>query len=160
VFAAPDQGTRYATELWDRVLTTGTSDVVRLSGRIDDLPAAYAAAAAAVSAAVQPEGLQRTLLEAQAMGRPVIASDLGAGPEVVLAPPAVTADRSTGVRFAAGDAEALAAALAGLFSMPVAEREAMGARGRAWVRSHFDPRTREARLLALYAAVSADRPAA
>ena len=86
VFAAEDQGTRYAAELWDQVLATGTSDVIRMAGPIDDLPAAYAAATVAVSAAVQPEGLQRALLEAQAMARPVIVSDLGAGPEVGAGP--------------------------------------------------------------------------
>ena len=48
------------------------------------MPAAYAAASVVVSAAVQPEGLQRAILEAQAMGRPVIVSDLGAGADVVL----------------------------------------------------------------------------
>ena len=89
VFAAEDQGTRYAGEIWDRVLATGSNDIIRMTGPLDDLPAAYAAATVAVSAAVQPEGLQRALLEAQAMERPVIVSDLGAGPDVVLAPPAV-----------------------------------------------------------------------
>ena len=71
-----------------------------------------------VSAATQPEGLQRTILEAQAMARPVVVSDLGAGPDVVLAPPAVPEDRMTGLRFSAGDDAALAAALIRLFSMP------------------------------------------
>jgi glycosyltransferase involved in cell wall biosynthesis len=41
------------------------------------MPAAYAAATVVVSAAVQPEGLQRAILEAQAMARPVVVSDLG-----------------------------------------------------------------------------------
>lgn len=155
VFATEDHGTHYAAELWDRVLATGANDVVRIAGGIDDLPAAYAAAAAVVSAAIEPEGLQRALLEAQAMGRPVIASDLGAGPEVILAAPAVASDRITGMRFPAGDAAALAAAILRLFSMPETEQQAMGARGGAWVRSHFDPRTGAALTLELYADVMA-----
>ena len=118
VFAAEDQGTRYAGELWDQVLASEIADVVRISGPIDDLPAAYGAASVVVSAAVQPEGLQRALLEAQAMARPVIVSELGAGADVVLAPPAVPHDRMTGLRFAAGDDAALAAALIRLFSLP------------------------------------------
>ena len=73
-----------------------------MTGPVDDLPAAYAAASVVVSAATQDEGLQRTILEAQAMARPVIVSDLGAGPEVVLAPPSVSEDRMTGLRFSAG----------------------------------------------------------
>ena len=87
VFATEDHGTRYAGELWDLVHSTDTSDIVRIAGPIDDLPAAYAAATVVVSAAVQPEGLQRGLLEAQAMARPVIVSDLGAWSDVVLAQP-------------------------------------------------------------------------
>src|SRR5204863_3909819 len=76
VFAGEDQGrTRYTGELWDLIGSTGVTDVVRLVGEVDDMPAAYAAATVVVSAAVQPEGLQRAILEAQAMARPVAVSD-------------------------------------------------------------------------------------
>ncbi len=91
--------------------------MVRLIGPVDDLPASYAVASVVVSAAVQQEGLQRAILEGQAMERPVIASDLGAGPDVVLAPPAVSEERMTGLRFSAGDDAALAAGLVRLFAM-------------------------------------------
>ena len=160
VFAAEDRGTRYAAELWDGVLAAGANDIVRITGPIDNLPAAYAAATVVVSAAIQPEGLQRALLEAQAMGCPVIASDLGAGPEVVLAPPAVAADRMTGMRVAAGDATALATALLRLFSMPEAERRSIGSRGRAWVCGHFDAQTATALTLKLYAEVAVGKKVA
>ena len=119
VFVGEDRGrTRYTGELWDLVLSTGTMDVIRMAAPVADMPAAYAAATVVVSAAVQPEGLQRAILEAQAMARPVIVSDLGAGPDVVLTPPAVPESRITGLRFPAGDDAALAAALLRLFSMP------------------------------------------
>ncbi len=118
VFAGEDQGrTRYTGELWDLVSNTGTNDVVRLAGAVDDMPAAYAAATVVVSASIQIEGLQRAILEAQAMARPVVVSDLAAGAEVVLAPPAVAEDRMTGLRVPAGDEAALAAALIRLFSL-------------------------------------------
>ena len=154
VFAGEDQGrTRYTGELWDLVSATG-ADVVRLVGPVDDMPAAYAAATVVVSAAVQPEGLQRAILEAQAMARPVVVSDLAAGPEVVLAPPAVTDDRMTGLRVPAGDEQALAAALIRLFSLSDAGRAAIGARGRAWIGEHFDAASIERATLALYAEVT------
>ena len=80
VFVGEDRGrTRYTGELWDLVLTTGTMDVIRMAAPVADMPAAYAAASVVVSAAIQPEGVQRAILEAQAMARPVIVSDLGAG---------------------------------------------------------------------------------
>lgn len=129
---------RYAGELWDQVLATDTADVVRLIGPVDDMPAAYMASMAVVSAATQEEGLQHTILEAQAMERPVIVSDLGAGPEIVLSPPSVPEDRMTGLRFAAGDDQALAATLIRLFSMPESWRRGIGQRGREWVAGHFN----------------------
>ena len=138
VFVGEDRGhTRYTGELWDLVLSTDTVDVIRMAAPVADMPAAYAAAGAVVSAAVQPEGLQRAILEAQAMARPVIVSDLGAGPDIVLTPPAVPEGRITGLRFPAGDHAALAATLLRLFSLPDAARRAMGARGREWVLEHF-----------------------
>jgi glycosyltransferase involved in cell wall biosynthesis len=161
VFVGEDRGrTHYTGELWDLVLTTGTMDLVRMAP-IADIPAAYAAAAAVVSAAVQPEGLQRAILEAQAMARPVIVSDLAAGPEVVLTPPAVPESRITGLRFPASDDAALAATLLRLFSMPEPTRRAMGVRGREWVLGHFDGPTVAAQTLRLYAqAVSGQTRAA
>src|SRR3546814_20048828 len=48
------------------------------------MPAAYKLSDLVVSAAIEPEGFGRVIVEAQAMGRPVIASDVGAPPETVL----------------------------------------------------------------------------
>ncbi len=112
---------------------------MRLIGPVDDMPAAYAVSSVVVSAAIQAEGLQRAILEAQAMERPVIVSDLGAGPDVVLSPPMVSEDRMTGLRFSAGDDAALAAALVRLFSMPAEQQRAIGQRGRDWVTGAFQP---------------------
>ena len=151
VFVGEDRGrTHYTGELWDLVLSTGTMDVVRMAAPVTDMPAAYAAAAVVVSAAVQPEGLQRAILEAQAMARPVVVSDLGAGPDVVLTPPAVPENRITGLRFHAGDDAALAATLLRLFSMPEPTRRAMGARGRDWVLDHFNAATVAEQTLRVY----------
>jgi glycosyltransferase involved in cell wall biosynthesis len=145
--------TRYAGELWDLVLATQTADVVRMVAPAADRPAVYAAASVTVSAATQPEGTQRALLEAQAMACPVLVSDLGAGPEVVLAPPAVPEERMTGLRFSSGDEAALAAGLIRLFSMPDQARRAIGMRGRNWVMAHFTPSLVAERTLRLYADV-------
>jgi glycosyltransferase involved in cell wall biosynthesis len=160
VFAGEDQGRSrsYTGELWDLVSATGTNDVVRLAGAVDDMPAAYAAATVVVSAAIQLEGLQRAILEAQAMGRPVVVSDLAASPEMVLAPPTVTEDRMTGLRVPAGDEAALAAALIRLFSLSDAARSGIGARGRAWVAAQFDPPSVTRATLGVYAEVARARP--
>jgi glycosyltransferase involved in cell wall biosynthesis len=158
VFAGEDQGrTRYTGELWDLVLSTGTADIVRMAGPTDDMPAAYAAADVVVSAAVQPEGLQRSILESLAMARPVLVSDLAAGTDVVLTPPTVSEDRMTGLRFAAGDADDLAFALMRLFAMPEPVRAAIGRRGREWVLARCNRSRVAEEMLAAYAAVLAPR---
>ena len=155
VFIGEDLGrSRYVGELWDLMQATGTSDVVRTAGPADDLPAAYAAATVVVSAATQPEGLQRAILEAQAMARPVIISEAGSGADAVLAPPAVAEDRMSGLRIATDDPAELAAALVRLLSLPESARRAMGARGRAWVTDRFAAAGAADSLLRLYAEVA------
>src|SRR6202035_1143493 len=125
VFVGKDLGrSSYSGELWDLVLATQTSDVIRIAGPPDDLPAAYSASIAVVAAATHLQGSQRSLLEGMAMARPVIVSDLAAGPEIVLAPPAVAEDRMTGLRFPSGDDGELAGALVSLLSAPENARRA------------------------------------
>ncbi len=160
VFVGEDRGhTNYTGELWDLVLATGTMDVIRMAAPVHDMPAAYCAAAAVVSAAIQPEGVQRSMLEAQAMARPVVTSDLGAGPDVVLTAPAVPESRITGLRFHSGDDRGLAAALMQLFSMPDMAVQAIGQRGRDWVLGHFDPAIGAGQMLRLYGEIAGRPPA-
>jgi len=159
VFVGEDRGrTRYTGELWDLVLATGTMDVIRMAAPIADMPAAYTVASVVVSAAVQPEGVQRAILEAQAMARPVIVSDLAAGPDVVLTAPAVPESRIAGFRFQTGDDASLAAALLRLFSMPEQNRATIARRGREWVVDHFNPEIVAEQTLRLYGEI-ARRPA-
>ena len=151
VFVGEDRGrTRYTGELWDLVLSTGTMDVIRMAAPVADMPAAFAAASVIVSAAIQPEGVQRAILEGQAMARPVIVSDLGAGADVVLTAPAVPESRIAGFRFQSGDDAALAAALLRLFSMPEPNRATIGRRGRDWVLGHFNTAIVTEQTLRLY----------
>jgi glycosyltransferase involved in cell wall biosynthesis len=158
VFAGEYQGrSHYTGEIWDLVLATDTADVIRLAGRLTDMPAAFAAATVVVSAATQPEGLQRTILEALSMGKPVVVSDLAAGPDVVLSPPVVPEDRMTGLRFASGDDAGLAAGLIRLFAMPESARRAIGMRGRDWVVAQFNSSAVTAQTLALYSEIARTR---
>ncbi len=152
VFVGEDQAaTHYTGELWDLVLATGTTACIRMAAPVPDMPAAYAVAHVVVSAAIQPEGVQRAVLEAQAMAKPVIVSDLAAGTDVVLTAPTVPEGRVAGLRVPAGDDVALAGALIRLFAMPPELREAMGARGRAWVLDHFNGATVAEQVLTVYA---------
>jgi len=152
VFVGEDDGrSSYSGELWYLVLATRTSDVIRIVGQPDDVPAAYRAAIAVVSPAIQLGGSQRAMLEAMAMERPVIASDLAAGSDIVLAPPTVAEDRMTGLSFRSGDDGELAAALIRLLSAPESTRLAVGRRGRERAIAKFATQDSAAQMLAIYA---------
>ncbi len=158
VLIGEDQGrSHYSGELWDMVLATDTSDVIRIAGPPGDVPAAYCAAIAVVSAAIQLDGQQRSMLEAMAMARPVIASALAAGPETVLAPPAVAEDRMTGYRFPSGNDAELATALIRLLSAPESARLAIGRRAREYVAAQFAGPAAATRMLAIYAELARHR---
>lgn len=159
IFVGEDHGrSGYAGELWDLVLATGTSDVIRLAGPQDDLPAAYDAATAVLSPVIQLEGSQRSLLEAMAMARPVIASDLAAGPDTVMAPPAVAEDRMTGFTFRSGDDRELAATLIRVLSAPESIRVAVGRRGRDRALARIAAEDAATQMLTLYLELAQNRP--
>jgi glycosyltransferase involved in cell wall biosynthesis len=88
------------------------------------MPAALLAADVVVHASTAPEGFGRTVVEAQMMGRPVVATDLG-GPRETVEPGV------TGWLVPAGDAAALAARLAAVLALPDAERARIGGAARA-----------------------------
>jgi glycosyltransferase involved in cell wall biosynthesis len=159
VFVGEDPGrSSYAGELWDLVVETQTSDVIRIVGPPDDVPAAYSVATAIVSPAIQLEGSERSVLEAMAMARPVITSDLCAGSATELAPPGVAEDRMTGLTFKSGDDRELAAALIRLLSAPDSVRLAAGRRGRERVVAQFASDEGATQMLALYGELAHLRP--
>ncbi len=125
VLAGSDQGRRHYTARLIRLADQlGVADRLRLVGDCDDMPAALSLADVVVHASIQPEAFGRVVIEAQAMARPVIASDLGGPVETV-------EHGVTGWRVPPGDADALAAAIEAALEMPAEERAALGRRARA-----------------------------
>ena len=98
------------------------------------MPAAYMLADVVVSASTDPEGFGRVIVEAQAMGRPVVATDHGGARETIV--PGVT-----GWLVPPRDPAALAAAIGEALSLGAGERDALARRASAHVAAHF---TREA----------------
>lgn len=149
-----DQGrTRYREEIEKRARRAGIADIVQLVGHCRDMPAAYMHADVVVSASVEPEAFGRVAAEAQAMGRPVIATDLGAARETVI-------DGETGWLVPPGDPDALAAVLAKAIAMSTAAREAMAARATAHIHAKFTRDRMCAETLAVYRELLAGAPAA
>ncbi len=85
VLAGDAQGREaYRTELEQLIAASGLAGRVKLVGHCDDMPAAFAIAQVAVIASTSAETFGRTSIEAQAMGCPVIVSDIGAAPETII----------------------------------------------------------------------------
>jgi glycosyltransferase involved in cell wall biosynthesis len=143
----------YVREIDQQVARLGLGDVVTRAGHCTDMPAAFLAASVVTVPSTEPEAFGRSAVEAQAMGAPVVVSDLGAVPETVLAPPQVPAAQRTGWHVKAGDAKALADALQEALSLGASARDAMARRARAHVEAHFSLDRMIGETLDLYAAM-------
>jgi glycosyltransferase involved in cell wall biosynthesis len=127
VFVGSDQGRhRYGRDRERQAARLGIADQLRLVGQCDDMPAALALADVVVHASTQPEAFGRVVIEAQAMGRPVVASDLGGPVETVR-------HGETGWRVTPNDPVALASAIGVALDLDPVERAALGERARASV---------------------------
>jgi glycosyltransferase involved in cell wall biosynthesis len=104
----------------------GLGEQVRRVGPCDDMPAAYAAADLVLAPSLAPESFGRTIVEAGAMGVPVIAAAFGGPAETV-------SDGETGWLAAPGDTLAWRAALARFLAFDEEARAAMGRAARARV---------------------------
>ena len=125
-------GGRMTQRLRTRIGELGLADVVRMPGYEADMPAAYLAAAVTAIPSTRPETFGRVAMEAAAMGCPVIASNIGALPEVLglagdddtmLARSSPASNRqATGVHrlVPPGDVAALAEELGSALAMPPA----------------------------------------
>lgn len=138
VLAGDPQGRdAYVKELDALIAARKLAGAVRRVGHCTDMPAAFLAASVVTVPSTEPEAFGRSAVEAQAMGTPVVVSDLGAVPETVLSPPAVQPHERTGWRVPPGDAEALADALGSALALGASARIALGQRARAHVEAHF-----------------------
>jgi glycosyltransferase involved in cell wall biosynthesis len=128
-------------------------DLVYRVGHCTDMPAAFMAAAVVAVPSTEPEAFGRTATEAQALGTPVVVTDLGAVPETVLAPPDVAAAARTGWRIPPNDPEALAEALSAALNLGATARDAMAHRSRQHVERHFSLESMVGATLRLYVAL-------
>jgi glycosyltransferase involved in cell wall biosynthesis len=117
-------------ELEELIIKLGLNEQVRFAGFCDDMPAAYLLADVVVTAALKPEAFSRVAVEAQAMGRPLVAAAHGGARE------AVTPD-VTGLLFEPGNSESLAKTLRQALKMPLTKRTALGRAARRHVMQHY-----------------------
>ena len=120
----------YAQSLIAHAQGLGIADRLRLVGHVEDMPAAMMLADIVVNASTQPEAFGRTIVEAQAMARLVIASDHGGARETIV-------DGETGYLFPPGDAAALAVCIDHALDFSYDRRIAWGQHARAMVSQQY-----------------------
>jgi len=135
--------------VWIVIGEEDSSLPAKLPGRVlwvqgcDDLAAAMKLASVVVCTPDLPVAACDSALEAQAMGRPVIVSDTGAGRG------SLDPDRS-GWLVPAGNGAALAKAVTAALALDESQRAHMGLAGRAFVQGHFSLERTHAALLSVY----------
>lgn len=131
VLIGSDQGrSEYRAELENLIREKHMEGRVRIVDHCNDMPSAYMLSTVVVSASTDPEGFGRVPVEAQAMGRPIIATDHGGARETILR-------GETGWLVPPGDADALAAALREALSLQPQQRAILATHAMAHVAENF-----------------------
>lgn len=133
----------YVAELRAAIAAAGLEAVTRIPGHCADMPAAFMAADLIVAPSIEPEAFGRVAVEAQAMGKPLVASRLGAQTETVR-------DGETGFLFEPGNADELSTAMARALALTPVQRAAMAEIQRAHVLRQYTVDAMCAATLAVY----------
>ncbi len=143
VLVGPEQRRGFRRELEAAIEKHGVGGLFRIAEDCRDMPAAYMLADVVVSASSGPEGFGRVIVEAQAMGRPAVATDHGGARETII--PGVT-----GWLAPARDPAALAAAIGEALSLSPRQRALLARNAMAHVAGHFTREAMCARTIAVY----------
>lgn len=112
-----------------KIVSLGLAGKVRIIGNVKDMPAMYSLADVVVSSSIRPEAFGRVAVEAQAMGRLVVATDHGGARETVV-------DGKTGW-LVAREPEAMATALQKAITLNARTRAGMNKAAIKHVKENF-----------------------
>ena len=139
-----DQGrTQYSEELHDMIEQYGMEDRYTFIRHVSDVPAAMLVSDVVLSTSIEPEAFGRIAIEGQAMGRIVVASDIGGSKETVI-------DGVTGKLFKSGDADDLAAAIKWALSLSKEDKDKIGANAIKNVKEHFTKQIMCDKIISVY----------
>ena len=133
----------------EQIITPDMHSYTRYLGYRADMPLIYAATDIFVFPSFYSEGVPRSLLEASAMGKPIIASDIRGCREVI-------EDGQTGILFRVQDTLALIGAVINLLESPKLAMR-IGQAARAHAMANFDERTYFATLTSTYERLAAQK---
>ncbi len=144
VFVGDDQGRDYYTrELKEAIASKGMEGRFAFIRNVTDVPAMMMISDIVVSASTEPEAFGRIAAEGEAMGRIVVASNIGGSLENLI-------DGKTGRHFEAGNADSLASALTWALDLSTAEREKIGQAASEFVRENFTKQIMCDKTIAVY----------
>lgn len=144
VFVGDDQGRDYYTkELKDAIAAKGLDGRFAFIRHVTDVPAMMMISDVVVSASLEPEAFGRIAAEGEAMGRIVIASNIGGSLENIQ-------DGVTGRLFESGNADALAEALKWALNLSTEEREQIGQKAIEYVKQNFTKQIMCDKTIAVY----------
>jgi glycosyltransferase involved in cell wall biosynthesis len=149
---------KYARDVLKRTQALDVDDLFRMAGHCDDMPAAFAAADFVALPATEPPVLGRVVAQAQAMGRPVITTDVGVLAEHIVAPPRMPEDVRTGWVAKAGDTADFAHALRLALSLDTNAYRGMSARARQFAEYMFSPESVADAMRSVYTSLLARDP--
>jgi glycosyltransferase involved in cell wall biosynthesis len=132
IILGSDQGrTVYKKKLINLVERYSLTKKVRFISYCKEMPLAYSLADAVVSASIEPEAFGRVAVEAQSMGKPIIASNIGGSKETIL-------NKKSGFLYKFDDPRELAKSLNTVIQLTQEELKSMGNEGRKNIIKKFD----------------------
>ena len=135
IMLGSEQGrTVYKKKLINLVERYSLNKKVKFINHCKEMPLAYSLADAVVSASIEPEAFGRIAVEAQAMGKPIIASNIGGSKETIL-------NRKSGFLYKFDDPRELAKSLNTVIQLAEEELKLMGNEGRKNITKKFDVET-------------------
>ena len=144
VFVGDDQGrTYYTEELKEDIAKYGMDGRFAFIKNVTDVPAMMMISDVVVSASTDPEAFGRIAAEGEAMGRIVVASNIGGSLENLK-------DGVTGKHFKSGDADSLEQALRWAIGLSDAERKKIGDAAINFVKENFTKQIMCDKTLAVY----------
>lgn len=140
------QHPKYIKRLLDLADREGVSECIVLRNNVRDIPAAYMLASVVLSTSTKPEAFGRVAIEACAMGKPIIATNIGGSTETIV-------EEQTGFLVDPNNPKQLADKITAVLHMDKAQINRMREHAIIHIREHFSLTKMCNETLKLYLAV-------
>jgi glycosyltransferase involved in cell wall biosynthesis len=135
IILGSDQGRKvYSKKLINLVQRYSLNKKIKFIPHCNEMPLAYSLADVVVSSSIEPEAFGRVSVEAQSMGKPIVASNIGGSKETII-------NKKTGFLYKHDDPRELAKILNTVIQLSQDELKLIGNEGRKNITKKFDVET-------------------